>query len=135
MGLLGDILGKVVGGGGAGTEAQIMSAVASMLSDKQSGGLAGLVDQFSKNGLGDIVSSWVSTGKNLPISTDQIAKGLGSQQISQIASKVGLPADKVSSTLASILPGLVDTLTPNGKLPTDDLLQEGLSMLKGKLGR
>jgi uncharacterized protein YidB (DUF937 family) len=111
-----------------------MSAVAGMLSDKQSGGLTGLVTNFQKNGLGDVVSSWISTGKNLPISADQIQRVFGNQQVSQIAQKVGIEPEKVSSALASVLPGLVDKLTPNGKVPNEDVLLEGLNLLKGKFG-
>ena len=134
MGLLGDILGTLSGGtpSGGGAEAQIMSAVAGMLSDKQSGGLAGLVSNFQKNGLGDVVSSWIGTGNNLPISADQIQRVFGNQQVSQIAQRVGIDPEKVTTTLASILPGLVDKLTPNGKLPPEETLLEGLNYLKGK---
>ena len=134
MGILGDILGTISGGtaAGGGAEAQIMSAVAGMLSDKQSGGLAGLVSNFQKNGLGDVVSSWISTGKNLPISADQIQRVFGNQQVSQIAQRVGIEPEKVTTTLASILPGLVDKLTPNGKLPPEEMLLEGLNFLKSK---
>lgn len=137
MGLFGDILGTLSGGSAipGGTEGQIMSAVAGMLSDKQSGGLAGLVTNFQKNGLGDVVSSWIGTGKNLPISADQIQRVFGNQQVSQIAQKVGIDPEKVTTTLASVLPGLVDKLTPNGKLPSEDVLLEGLNLLKGKLAR
>ena len=137
MGLFGDILGTISGGNAApgGTEGQIVSAVAGMLSDKQSGGLAGLVTNFQKNGLGDVVSSWIGTGKNLPISADQIQRVFGNQQVSQIAQKVGIDPEKVTTTLASVLPGLVDKLTPNGKLPSEDVLLEGINLLKGKLAR
>jgi uncharacterized protein YidB (DUF937 family) len=134
MGLFGDILGTLSGGtaSGGAAEAQIMSAVAGMLSDKQSGGLAGLVSNFQKNGLGDVVSSWIGTGKNLPISADQIQRVFGNQQVSQIAQRVGIEPEKVTTTLASILPGLVDKLTPNGKLPPEEMLLQGLNYLKGK---
>jgi len=134
MGILNNLLGSLTGKGGSSAESQVLGAVATMLTDKQSGGLSGLVQNFTKNGLGDIVSSWVGTGQNLPITADQIVKGLGSPQISQLAQKIGIPPETVSSTLANVLPGIVDKLTPNGKVPTDQLLQDGLSMLKGKLG-
>lgn len=136
MGLLGDLLGSLSGGSNAGgaAEARIVSAVAGMLSDKQSGGLAGLVENFQKNGLGDVVTSWISTGKNLPISADQIQRVFGNQQVSQIAQRVGIEPEKVTTALASVLPGLVDTLTPNGQLPNEDMLLKGLSILKSKVG-
>ncbi|HEX7574110.1 MAG TPA: YidB family protein, partial [Bacteroidota bacterium] len=93
-----------------------------------------LVANFQKNGLGDLVSSWIGTGQNLPISADQVQRVFGNQQVSQIAQKVGVEPEKVTAALASVLPGLVDKLTPNGKLPSEDVLLQGLSLLKGKLG-
>jgi len=132
MGILDSLLGAVTGkSSGGGTEQLLMNAVVGMLSNKQSGGLAGLVETLTQSGLGDIVSSWVSTGKNLPVSPDQIVKGLGQRQVSQLANKAGVPADQIGSLLAQVLPTVVDRLTPQGKIPTDDLLQTGLNMLLG----
>jgi uncharacterized protein YidB (DUF937 family) len=34
--------------------------------------------------------------------------------------------------LAELLPGLVDKLTPDGKLPESNLLEQGLNLLRGK---
>ncbi|MBP1678766.1 MAG: hypothetical protein H6Q29_677 [Bacteroidetes bacterium] len=132
MGLLDGLLGKVTGQASGGAEAQLLSAVTGMLGNQGSGGLAGLVDQFTKGGLGDVVSSWVGTGQNLPISAEQISKALGSGQLGDLAKQAGVSPEKASSMLASVLPGLVDSLTPNGKLPEGDMLQQALSMFKGK---
>jgi uncharacterized protein YidB (DUF937 family) len=129
MGILDGILGAVTGKSGGGAQAQILTAVVGMLG---SGGLDKLVESFTKNGLGNIVNSWVGTGKNLPISPDQVLKGLGSQQVNQIASQVGLPTNQVTQLLAQVLPTAIDKLTPNGKIPAEDLLQTGLSMLLKK---
>jgi len=133
MGLLDNLLGKVTGQSGGGAEAQLLNAVTGMLGNQSSGGLAGLVDQFTKSGLGDVVSSWVGTGKNLPISAEQIARVLGSARLGDLAKQAGLSPEKASSMLASVLPGLVDSLTPKGNVPSGDLLQQALSMFKGKL--
>ena len=129
MGILDGLLGAVTGESGGGAEAQILGALVSMLG---SGGLNKIIESFTKNGLGNIVNSWVGTGANLPISPEQVLKGLGSQQVSQIASKVGMPTNQVTQLLAQVLPTAIDKLTPSGKLPTEDLLQAGLSMLMGK---
>lgn len=59
---------------------------------------------LSEKGLGDIVNWWVSTGQNLPIGAEQIQRVLGSEQIQQFASKVGLSPDLASSKLAELLP-------------------------------
>jgi len=131
MGLLGDILGKLTGGGGKSSE--VVNVIGALLQSKELGGLDGLVQKFTKGGLGDIVSSWVGTGANLPITPEQIQKGLGPTQISQMASQLGLSPEAMSKQLAKILPGVVDKLTPEGNVPTQDVLAQGLNMLKGKL--
>jgi uncharacterized protein YidB (DUF937 family) len=37
----------------------------------------------------------------------------------------------VASTLSERLPDLVDKLTPNGQLPSGDLMSQGLGLLQG----
>jgi len=101
------------------------------LINKQPGGVAGLVQAFHEKGLGEIVSSWVSTGQNLPISSDQIQHALGSQQVQELASKAGISPEAVRSQLSSLLPTLVDKLTPNGEVPAHgSLLETGMNILK-----
>ena len=134
MGFLDDVVGKVkeaVGGSG-GEHSALVDGVLGLLSGSQGGGLAGLVQSFKDKGLGDIVSSWVGTGQNLPINPDQLKSGLGSDLVAQLASKVGIPPDVASSKLAEILPTLVDKLTPEGKIPESGLLQQGLDLLRSQ---
>lgn len=133
MGLLDDLLGKVTGQSGGGAETQLLNAVTGMLANQSGGGLAGLVDQFARSGLGDVASSWVGTGKNLPISADQIAKVLGGGQLAELARQAGLSPETASSMLAKVLPGIIDSLTPKGEVPSGDMLQQALSMFKGKM--
>ena len=118
MGLM-DQLGQAAGGmlGGQGGQNSLLQAVAGLLGkDSSIGGLAGLVQAFQKNGLGEIVDSWVSTGKNLQVAPNQIEQVLGSDLLSQLAGKAGFSSGAASSQLAGILPDLVDKLTPNGKI-------------------
>ena len=102
-----------------------------LLSNPELGGISGMVSAFQKNGLGDVVASWISNNTNLPISAEQIQSVLGQVPLQDLASKMGLSTDAVASTLAEQLPGMVDQLTPNGELPSDDLMAQGLGMLKG----
>jgi uncharacterized protein YidB (DUF937 family) len=88
---------------------------------------------FQDKGLGDTMSSWISTGKNLPVSADQIKQAFGSNQIQQISEHVGVSQKETSTGLAGLLPEIIDKLTPDGKLPESDMLAQGLNMLKGKL--
>ncbi len=106
------------------------------LLDKNSpaGGLDGLIQALKQNGLSDIVNSWIGTGPNLPISSDQMKQGLGPDLITQLATTAGLNPEVVSSRLTTLLPGLIDKLTPDGNIPNIGLLEQGLNLLKGKLG-
>ena len=135
MGLM-DQLGQAVGGmmGGQTAQNPLLQAVTSLLGQNSSvGGLAGLVQAFQKNGLGDIVNSWVSTGKNLPVTPDQIKQGLGSDFLSQLASKAGVSPDAASAQLSNLLPDLIDKLTPNGKIEAGGIDQL-LKVFQGKMG-
>jgi len=134
MGLM-DQLGQAAGGmlGGQGGQNSLLQAVAGLLGkDSSIGGLAGLVQAFQKNGLGEIVNSWVSTGKNLHVTPNQIEQGLGSDLLSQLAGKAGLSSGAASSQLAGILPDLVDKLTPNGKDEAGGL-DQFMKLVQGKM--
>ncbi len=135
MGLM-DQLGQAVGGmmGGQSGQNPLLQAITGLLGkDSGIGGLAGLVQAFQKNGLGDIVNSWVSTGQNLPATPSQIEQGLGSDLLKQLAGKAGLSSGAASSQLAGLLPDLIDKLTPNGKVEAGGLDQL-MKLVQGKMG-
>lgn len=136
MGLLDQIVkglaGKSLGGGG-GTQNPFLDIALGLINNPQAGGLTGLLETFKGKGLGDAVSSWISTGQNQPVSGEQIQHVLGKEQIQHIAEKIGIPKGEVSSGLASILPEIIDKLTPNGTLPESGMLEQGLSLLKKQL--
>jgi uncharacterized protein YidB (DUF937 family) len=126
MGLLDDILKGVSGASGGAPEPAhhtLATELVGMLSGGgTSGGLTGLVNMFNQKGLGDVVSSWVSTGRNLPISPDQIQSVLGSAQVQALAAKAGISPQMASAAIAQILPQLVDRCTPDGRVPSGGLL-------------
>lgn len=129
-----DTVKSVLGGGEGEKQNDLLSSIMNLIGG-QSGGLNGLVQQFTSKGLGDVVSSWVSTGKNLPVSANQIQDVLGSDTIKGIASKIGLDTNAVSGQLSNLLPQLVDKLTPEGKIPEGDLLSGGMEKLGELLGK
>jgi uncharacterized protein YidB (DUF937 family) len=96
------------------------------------GGLDGLVQSFQKKGLGDIVSSWIGTGSNKPISPDQLKQGLGQENVREIAQKTGESESSVLSQLSGLMPQVVDKLTPGGKIPGGNLLEQGLDLIRKK---
>lgn len=132
MGALGGALG---GAGGGGSGNPMLDAAMQLLSNTgQNGGLAGLVQSFQDKGLGELIASWIGTGQNLPLSSEQIKAVLGGDQLGQIAGQLGMNESQAAGGLADLLPQVIDTLTPNGQMPQgDDLMAQGLALLKGKL--
>jgi uncharacterized protein YidB (DUF937 family) len=112
MGGLGDLLKGGLGGLLAG------GAAGSVIS----GGLGDLLKQFQQNGQGDTASSWVGKGENKPIAPGDLANALGANQIDSLASQSGLSRDELLKGLSQYLPGVVDHLTPDGRLPTEQEL-------------
>lgn len=137
MNLFGDLAGKMLGGQQAGGGINT-GAILEMLGGQTGGlgGIAGLAQLFQNKGLGDLVSSWVGTGANLPVSANQIQDVLGSDQLGALASKFGLSPDQAGSQLADLLPGVIDQLTPNGQVPdSGNLMELGQSLLGGLFNR
>jgi uncharacterized protein YidB (DUF937 family) len=136
MGLLDDMENKAVSSMLGGSSNPLATSLLQMINN-QPGGLPGLLQSFHDKGLGQIASSWVSSGQNLPISADQIQHVLGSDTVKQLAAKAGISPDIAGSSLASMLPSLIDKLTPNGQMPQhSSLLETGMSLLQslGKTG-
>ena len=127
MSFIDDIANRMFGSRGSGDST--VSAVLQMLNN-QPGGLTGIVQTFHEKGLGGIVSTWVGTGANESISAEQIQNALGEDRIKQFAAKAGIPPDVASAKLAEYLPKVVDRLTPNGQVPTGNLMDLAKSLLK-----
>jgi len=136
MGLLDDLENKAVTGMLGGSSNPLATGLLQMINNHP-GGVAGLVQSFHEKGLGEVASSWVSTGPNLPISANQIQQVLGSEQVKQLAAKAGISPDVAGSSLAQLLPTLIDKLTPNGQVQQhSNLMEMGMSVLQslGKTG-
>ena len=119
-----------------GNQPQLMQAASSLLgSDGQFGGLQGLIAKFQQGGLGDVVNSWVGKGENLPISAEQLSSVLGNGTLQGLASQLGVNTNDLAGQLSSVLPGMVDKLTPDGQVPTAGLGNGGdlMGMLGGLL--
>lgn len=136
MGLLDQLAGQALGALGAQQQdstpqSALLSGVMGLING--AGGLPGLLQKFQDSGLGDQVASWIGHGENQTVSGDQIKDALGSDALGDIARQAGIAPEHVSTGLAQLLPQIIDKLTPNGHVPDNDLVQQGLSLLKGKL--
>jgi uncharacterized protein YidB (DUF937 family) len=141
MGLF-DNLRQEAGGlaGLAAKNPQAVAAVVSLLSSRDqsvggSTGLGGVIDAFTKKGLGSMVTSWISTGPNPPVSASQVTDVLGSDVLKQFATKAGVPPAEAGGLLASLLPTVIDQLTPKGAVPEQNALESALGGLLAGLGK
>src|SRR5207248_5288105 len=111
----------------SGEAAPLIGILSGLLA--QSGGVQGLANKFSQSGQGNTFSSWVGMGENQPVSSDQIQKALGSDQISALAASMGVDPALASQFLPEYLPKIVDKLTPTGKVAPTAHQHKGLAAL------
>lgn len=148
-GALGDLAGSLLGGksggieqmlggllgnnapGGASSSAMLTMAMTLV---QQNGGIGGLVQKLQGSGLGDVVSSWVGTGANQAVSAGQLEQALGSTAVTQAAAQAGVDPSQAMGGLASMLPQLIDKLTPDGTVNagSNALLTQVMGMLQAK---
>lgn len=119
--------------GGGEKKDDLMSSIMELLGGK--GGLQNLISQFDSKGLGDVIGSWVGTGQNKSISPDQLQNVFGSDALSGIASKLGLDVNDLTGQISNLLPGVVDKLTPEGKVPEGDIMSKASDLLGGLFGK
>jgi uncharacterized protein YidB (DUF937 family) len=138
---LGDILGGLLGGraggalGGAspgGSLSDLMkgglggllggAAAGSVLT----GGLGNLVKELQDRGYGNVTQSWIGTGQNQEIAPSDLEHALGSDTLDTLTQQTGMSRAELLAGLSEHLPDLVDQLTPNGRLPTE---QEAAGMV------
>ena len=129
--VLGGLLSNNATSGGASSSAMLKMAMALV---QQNGGIAGLVQKLQSGGLGDIVSSWVSTGANRSVSPAQLEQALGGTDVAQAAATAGVDPSQAMGGLAAMLPQLIDTLTPDGSVTpsSNTMLTQVMGMLQGK---
>ena len=82
------------------------------------GGLGGLVDKLQQGGLANAANSWIGSGQNQPVSPGQLGSALGPDIIKMLAGRTGLSEEELTRQLSQVLPGVVNNLTPAGRLPT-----------------
>jgi uncharacterized protein YidB (DUF937 family) len=137
MGLLDQIAGQISGNPGgqneeSGSQGNLVGGVMALINS--AGGLPALLQKFQASGLGDKVASWVGHGENQPVSPNEVRDAIGQDGIDQVAQQGGTTPEEASAGLARYLPQIVDKLTPNGQVPeNNDMVQQGLNMLKGRL--
>lgn len=103
-------------GGGANTNANVAGGLMQAL-EEHPGGLAGVMDQFNNNGMGEHVQNWAS-GAQAVATPGQIQQGLaGSGLIESVAAKAGVSPEVASMAMSTILPMVMSHFTNCGQQP------------------
>ncbi|WP_181703561.1 YidB family protein [Chthonobacter albigriseus] len=108
---LGSILGGLTGalGGSQSSPGGVLS-----------GGLGDLVEQFRRNGKGDVADSWVGTGPNRELAPSELEQAIGDDTLADLSEQTGLSRDELLARLSRTLPEAVDRYTPQGRIPRED---------------
>jgi uncharacterized protein YidB (DUF937 family) len=85
-----------------------------------SGGLGNLIKELQEGGHGQVAQSWVGAGPNQDIAPHHLADALGSDTLDVLSQHTGLGREDLLAGLSEHLPDLVDQLTPNGRLPSEE---------------
>jgi uncharacterized protein YidB (DUF937 family) len=85
-----------------------------------SGGLGDLIRQLDQSGQGDVARSWVGRGENRPISPNDLGKALGDDTVKSLAEQAGISQIDLLNGLSRQMPRVIDRLTPQGRLPTEE---------------
>jgi uncharacterized protein YidB (DUF937 family) len=121
---LGGALGGALGGGG-GLGDVLKGSLGGLLAGGAagsvlSGGLGDLLNQLQQGGHGETANTWVGKGENKAIAPGDLANALGADQIQSLSAQSGLSRDELLSGLSQYLPQVIDHLTPDGRLPTEN---------------
>jgi uncharacterized protein YidB (DUF937 family) len=118
--------------------ADVSDALSNLLSNGDGGlDLGSLVSNFSSNGLGDIVGSWMGSGENESISVDQISELISSDKISEFASSLGISEESAKGAIADALPNVIDKATTGEESLVESMLDKvgGVEGAIGMLGK
>lgn len=129
MGLFDNAAGAVLGKM-SGDQGNLVQLAMEMFN--QYGGLTGILEKFNASGFAEHAASWVAKGDNLPLFAEQIVSALGAGTINEMAAKLNMTAEELSSQISQYLPKVVDKLTPDGVVSNNasGLLGAVLGMLK-----
>ena len=119
-GILGSVLGQLSGNstGGNSTQSLLIAVLPLVLSwIQKQGGLQGALDQLKNTGLASQVQSWVDPQQQntSDIPAENIQGLFDDQDVEQVAQKTQAPKSAVYGAIASVLPQVINALTPQGE--------------------
>lgn len=131
-GVLGSVLGGLTGGqqqapqiqqSGFNAQSLLIAVVPLILAwIQKNGGLQGALDQLKGQGLSSQVDDWVSTGEgaNASVNEQQVQNLFDQNEVEQVAQQAQVPTQDVYSAISSVLPEIIDSLTPQAGQTNQD---------------
>ena len=122
------ILGKLFGGSSAPSpspSAPPPAVPTNVPTGSVLGGLGDLIGKLTAGGAGQQVNSWVGPGENHPIQPGQLGGALGQNTLNELTQRTGMSQQELLQQLALVLPQLINSLTPKGRVPTAAELEQG----------
>src|SRR5271165_1808947 len=114
------ILGKLFGGGSspAPSPTPPPSVPTNVPATSVLGGLSDLIGRLTAGGAAPQVNSWVGPGENQPIQPGQLGGALGGGVLDELSKRTGMSQQELLNQLATVLPQVINNLTPKGRMPT-----------------
>ena len=126
-GILGSVLGQLGGDGNTSTQSNaaggktaqtLLIAVLPLILAwiQKQGGLQGALDKLKNAGLANQVQSWVDPHQQnaQDIPAQNIQSLFDEQDVEQVAQQTQAPKQAIYGAIASVLPQVIDSLTPQG---------------------
>lgn len=101
----------------------LVQMLVAAISNPSTGGLPGFLEKFRREGWGGMVNTWVDNNATPETpTTSQIETVLGGSGngglLNQLATRLNLPYDKITTAVAGLLPMLIGRMTPDGTIPS-----------------
>ncbi len=124
---LGGLLGGLLGGtahqprGGFNKNTLLLALLPIVLAYIQkNGGLSGVLNKFNQNGLANKAQSFVNTGSNEPMNSEEVQHLFDANEIQEICQQTGASEGEVCQGIAELLPQVMNELTPHGSVDDDE---------------
>lgn len=97
------------------------------LTENIGGGVGGALEKLKNSSIGEQVQSWIGKGENKPVNADQVTQAIGKDKMEKIAQQTGTTPEQAAQTMADKLPGMVDKMTPDGRLPDPQSIKNNVA--------
>lgn len=97
------------------------------------GGIAGFLSALRRSGLEEAVSSWLGAGPNRAVSSDELRQAMSPDMLQAIVRESGEGESGVLQGLTTLLPLVIDKLSPDGILRDGELDANELNGMLAKV--